>query len=401
MAREPSRSVRQAAAPPRCDPGNGGIALPPGFCAVVFADGAGSPRHLAVVPWGDVYAALNDGGILALRDADGDGRAEVKETIGGPGGSGIALAGRSLYFAANDRVLRYTLAPGRLVPAGPPVTVVSGLPTGGHTAKTIALDGRGGLFVNVGSRSNVCVERGRPGGAGADPCPELATRAGIWRFAADGAGQTQAQGTRFATGIRNAVALTVGPDGRLYALQHGRDQLGQWPGFTERDNAEKPGEELLRVAAGADFGWPYCFYDPIARRKVLAPEYGGDGVQRGRCARAADPLMAFPGHWAPESIVFYTASHFPAVYRGGAFVAFHGSWNRAPLPQAGYRVVFVPFRGGSPAGGYQDFATGFAGPQPNPGSAHRPMGLAVGPDGSLYVSDDSGGRIWRIFHHGG
>jgi glucose/arabinose dehydrogenase len=398
-----------AAAPvhaPACDADNGGITLPPGFCATVFADGLAEPRHLVVAPSGDVYVALQggrqgEGGVMALRDTDGDGRADVKQRFGSMGGSGIALAGGELFFAPDDRVLRFTLTPGRITPSAGPVTVVSGLPTGGHTAKTLALDGRGSLFVNVGSRTNSCQQRDRQAGVrGTDPCPELSSRAGIWRFSAGRTGQSQSVPDRYATGIRNAVAITWGPGGTLYAVQHGRDQLGDWPGFTAGDNAEKPGEELLRVEPGDDFGWPYCFYDPLAKRKVLAPEYGGDGRQVGRCASKKGPLMAFPGHWAPESIVFYGGGPFPARYHGGAFIAFHGSWNRAPLPQAGYRVVFVPFQNGAPSAAYETFADGFAGAQPQPGAAHRPMGLAVGPDGSLYVTDDSGGRIWRVFYRG-
>jgi glucose/arabinose dehydrogenase len=406
QAREAPPAAARADQPPACDAGNGGISLPQGFCAVVFADGLSEPRHIVAAPNGDVYVALSGGrlgggGVMALRDTSGDGRADVKERFGSGRGSGIALAGSQLYFAPDDRVLRFTLAPGHLVPTGDPVTVVTGLPTGGHTAKTVALDGRGSLFVNVGSRTNACQQRDRQARErGIDPCPELASRAGIWRFSASAAEQAQTAGSRFATGIRNAVAITVGPDGRLYALQHGRDQLGDWPGFTASDNAEKPGEEFLRPEPGDDYGWPYCYYDPLARQKVLSPEYGGDGKQAGRCSAKKSPLMAFPGHWAPESIVFYPGGQFPARYRGGAFVAFHGSWNRAPLPQAGYRVVFVPFQNGGPAGRYETFADGFAGPNPEPGAAHRPMGLAVGPDGSLYVTDDSGGRVWRIFYRG-
>jgi glucose/arabinose dehydrogenase len=185
-------------------------------------------------------------------------------------------------------------------------------------------------------------------------------------------------------------------------VSHGRDQLNGYPAFTDADNAEKPAEELFRLERGTDGGWPYCFFDPAARRKVTAPEYGGDGRDAGRCTGRAQPAAFFPAHWAPNDLVFYTGTQFPERYRGGAFVAFHGSWNRAPLPQQGYNVAFVPFRGGAPAGEYEVFARGFAGSDdPQPGTArHRPTGLAVGPDGSLYVSDDSGGRIWRILWAG-
>src|SRR5438445_429454 len=193
----------------------------------------------------------------------------------------------------------------------------------------------------------------------------------------------------YATGIRNAVGLAFAPDGQLWATQHGRDQLGQnWPKlFTVEQNAEKPSEELVRVRERDDFGWPYCYHDLELGHLVLAPEYGGDGKQVGRCAQKQEPAVAFPGHWAPDGLTFYTGAplptQFPARYMGGAFIAFHGSWNRAPLPQAGYRVVFVPFRDGRPVGTYETFADGVwhengAGPQ------HRPVGVAVGPDGPLY-----------------
>ncbi len=229
-------------------------------------------------------------------------------------------------------------------------------------------------------------------------------RAGVWVFDADEPGQTQEDGERYASGLRNLVALTIHPEnGDLYAVQHGRDQLGQnWPDlYTLEESAEKPAEEFVRIDAGDDFGWPYCYYDSAQDEKVLAPEYGGDGQKVGRCADKKDPLMAFPAHWAPNGLLFYTGGQFPEHYRGGAFIAFHGSWNRAPLPQGGYNVVFVPFEGAEPSGAWEVFAEGFAGPEMSPrGAEHRPTGLAQGPDGSLYISDDSGGRIWRVYYTG-
>lgn len=391
---------------PACDRDNGGITLPPGFCAVVFADVEGGPRHVAVAPNGDVYVGLSGrggGGVLALRDTNGDGKADQQERFGPGGGTGVAVGGGYLYYAPNDRVVRWRLAPGRLTPASAMETIVTGLPTGGHTAKNLALDGRGGLFVNLGSRTNACQTADRQAGsAGRDPCPELATRAGIWRFDANRANQTEADGVRWATGIRNAMGLAFAPGGPLYATQHGRDQLhDNWPAlFSEQKSAENPGEEFFAVDRGDDLGWPYCFYDVDQNRLVLAPEYGGKGSDVGRCAQKKAPLLAFPGHWAPESLVFYAGGEFPARYRGGAFIAFHGSWNRAPLPQAGFLVAFVPMAGGRPSGRYETFANGFAGGSTS-SPAHRPMGLAVAPDGSMYVTDDEAGRIWRIFYRGG
>lgn len=405
---------------PACDPDNGGITLPEGFCAAVIADGVGSEaasaRHITVAPNGDLYVAVQGkrgpetpaerGGVIALRDTDGDGRMDQRVRFGPSGGTGLELRGDALYFAPNDAVLRFAMTPGRLEPAGPPDTLVRDLPDGNsHTAKSLAFGADGALYVNVGSPTNACqpVDRDRrPGVRGLDPCPQLQTRAGIWRFDASRTGQTQADGERWSTGLRNAVALAHNPaDGALYAVQHGRDQLNLWPGFTDEQSANQPAEEMVRLERGADFGWPYCFFDPAAGRKVLAPEYGGNGTEVGRCADKAMPVVTFPAHWAPNDLVFYDAGQFPPAYRGGAFVAWHGSWNRAPLPQGGYKVSFVPPAAYGGTGEARVFADGFTGPAPQPGTAeHRPMGLAVGPDGSLYIASSVSGRIWRVIYTG-
>lgn len=394
-----------------CDPDNGGLTLPEGFCAVVFADIDAFPRHVVVRPNGDVFVAAirrrdaGVGGIWALRDTTGDGRADVM-TRSGPneiGGTGIDIAGDQLWFAPDDAVLRYTVPAGELTPTAGPDTVIAGLPADrSHRAKTIVLSG-GSVFVNIGSPTNSCQEPDRQSGVpGLDPCPQLETRAGIWRFDTGRTHQTQADGERFATGIRNAVALALNPaDGGLYALQHGRDQLAANWGLTDEQSAEKPAEELFRVEQGDDFGWPYCYFDPELGRKVLAPEYGGDGQAEGRCADKKGPLFAFPAHWAPNDLLFYTGSNFPARYREGVFVVFHGSWNRAPLPQGGYNVVFLPFNAGAPLASFEVFASGFAGASMQPGeAAHRPTGIAEGPDGALYITDDQAGRIWRVTWRG-
>ena len=403
-------SVAHAQAPRvACDADNGGISLPDGFCAAVVADSLGPARHIAVAPNGDLFVAIRNtrdakGGVVALRDTNRDGRMDLRERFGDNGGSGIALVGSTLFFATDDAVLRYAIPRASIRPSGAADTVVGQLPTGrSHTAKTIAVRGND-LFVNVGSPTNSCQLGDRqPQSPGQDPCPDLETRAGIWRFDARRSGQRQSDGERWATGIRNAVAITVDPSsGDLWVAQHGRDQLWQnWPAhFDTTESAELPAEELFRVARGDDFGWPYCFYDGQAKRKVLAPEYGGDGQQVGRCASAKNPVAAMPAHWAPNGLTFYRAQQFPARFRGGAFIAFHGSWNRAPRPQGGYNLVFVPIANGA-ASPYEVFATGFAGDSVQPaGARHRPVGLAVGPDGSLYVSDDRGGRIWRVMWRG-
>jgi glucose/arabinose dehydrogenase len=187
-------ALAQTTARPVCDPGNAGLRLADGFCALLVADQLGSPRHLVVAPNGDIFVAIagRSGGIVALRDTDGDGRADVRESFGGTQGSGIDLVGGHLYFSPNDAVVRYRLPAGALKPDAAPDTLVTGLPTGGHAAKTIAVASDGALYVNIGSRTNSCqVADRRNESPGNDPCTELDTRAGIWRFDANRTGQTQ------------------------------------------------------------------------------------------------------------------------------------------------------------------------------------------------------------------
>lgn len=395
---------------PACDADNGGLTLPAGFCATIFADKIGAPRHMTVAPNGDLIVGRNrsrtdSGGVMLLRDTTGDGHADLQVRFADAAGTEVAIHNGFLYATGSrGTVVRYPYTVGSTQPSGSADTIITGMPQGGHSSYNFVIDGNA-LYLNVGSRTNSCQEKDRtPDTPGIDPCTELETRAGIWKFDANGKGQTQAQGEHFATGIRNAVALARNPaDGGLYAVFHGRDGLfQQWGKLYDADqSAEKPSEEFIHITKGANFGWPYCYHDPELGHLVLAPEYGGDGKKTGRCSTMREPLLAFPAHWAPNALLFYSGTQFPAPYRGGAFVAFHGSWNRAPKPQAGYRVTFVPFANGKPTGAPQTFANGFAGAGLATGAAaHRPTGLAMGPDGALYVSDDSGGRIWRITYTG-
>ncbi len=393
------------------DADNGSITLPEGFSALLVADNVGKSRHIVVRDNGDVFAKIEkaeNGGILAMRDTTGDGRADVQEYFTDMAGSGIAIYNDYLYFSTDTSVFRVKLDEEALVPTAEPELVIGGfLSQPQHAAKSFTFDDDGHIYVTVGGPSNACQEQMRtPGSPGVDPCPQLDRQGGIWRFSANQTGQTQADGMRYATGIRNGFALDWNHEqGQLYALQHGRDQLATlWPEYyTNETSAELPAEEFLRVNEGADFGWPYCYYDPNQNKKLLAPEYGGNAEEIGRCADKEQPIMAFPAHWAPNDLVFYQGDAFPEQYRQGAFIAFHGSWNRAPLPQRGYMVAFVPFGAdGLPSGEYERFADQFAGSGgdiASPGDAeYRPTGLAVGPDGSLYISDDTQGRIWRVFH---
>ena len=352
------------------------------------------------------------GYVVALRDTSGDGKADLIERFGttsesgSRGGTGIALRDRALYVETDSNILRYTLPPDSLLPVLKPEVIVRGLTTeGDHPMHSLAVDARN-LFVNMGSATNACQLKNRQlGSPGHRPCRELETRGGIWRFDTT-AGQRFSPTKRYATGIRNAVGLAINPrDERLYATQHGRDQLAEnWPKlFNWKQSANLPAEELLQIQLGGDYGWPYCYHDSTATGGLrLAPEYGGDGKKVDDCAPKLRPAAIFPAHWAPNALAFFDVPKtFPESYRGGAFIAFHGSWNRAPEPQDGYNVVFQPMANGKASGPYQVFADGFAGPRKEPGlAAHRPTGLAVGPDGSLYISDDQGGSIWRVTYTG-
>ena len=390
---------------PVCAPDNVGLTLQPGFCALLVAESIGPARHLVVLENGDVLVAVGgaQGGVRVLRDTTGDGKADVVQSFGVGGGTGIAFAGEYLYFATNDAVVRWHWQIGALQPSAAADTVVSGLTNRRqHAAKSIVVGSDGQLYVNIGAPSNSCQKVDRtPESAGQDPCPLLDIAGGIWRFDPRRGGQTQSDGQRFATGLRNAVALAVDPGtGSVFAAQHGRDQLAaNWPKlYNDAQSAELPAEVVFRLEAGGDYGWPYCYYDWRLRKNVLQPEYGGDGKTAGRCETIPRPVVAFPGHWAPDGMVFYNNRTFPLKYRGGLFIAFHGSWNRAPLPQAGYKVVFVPIARGVATGAAEVFADGFAGPEVTPaGARYRPTGVAVGPDGSLYVTSDQGaGAVFRI-----
>jgi glucose/arabinose dehydrogenase/mono/diheme cytochrome c family protein len=404
---------------PRPDRDNGGLVLPGGFSALVVTDSIdGGARHLAISEWGDIYVKLriaNRGGNAALRDTDGDGRADILEKFGqyperGNYGTAMRIHDGYLYFSSQLVVYRFRLDSGVLAPQGEPeIVLTDDHPHGGHehVAKPVAFDGRGYMYVPFGAPSNACQELNRtPYSPGRYPCPDLLEHGGIWRFEAGKTGLTQRDGELFATGLRSVMALGFNPsDGELYAVMHGRDDLLRlWPNlFTPWQSALLPSEELFRISEGMDAGWPYCYYDQLQEKKVLAPEYGGDGNIVGGCDSAARPLIGFPGHWAPNDLLFYRGSQFPARYREGAFVAFHGSTNRAPYPQSGYFVAFIPFENGAPNGRWEVFADGFAGVDPivNVSDAvHRPMGLAEGPDGSLYICDSNKGKIWRILYRG-
>lgn len=393
-------------------PDNGGLVLPAGFKAIVVADSVGRARHITVRENGDIYVALrelkNGAGIVALRDTNRDGVADQTGYFGETSGTGIDIFAGNLYFSSTTEVFRVPLDD-NLVPVGKVETVVSGFPDQqSHAAKSFTIDDHGNLYVNVGGPSNACMEEARTtGSVGLDPCPQLEWQGGIWMFDATEINQEHREhGYHYATGIRNAVALDWNASAdALYGVQHGRDQLNTlWPDYyTEEDNALIPSEDFFLIEDGANFGWPYTYFDGLKNQRMIAPEYGGDGVKTAEPGQYEAPILTFPGHWAPNDLIFYDGAQFPDRYRRGAFVAFHGSWNRAPQPQAGYNITFVPMSGGQPSADYEIFADGFPGIESftAPSDARsRPTGVAEGPDGSLYISDSVKGKIWRIVYVG-
>jgi glucose/arabinose dehydrogenase len=420
----------QAAAPAAqtnaCPGDNGGLTLPSGFCATVFADNLGHVRHMTVAPNGVLYVNTWSGRfyhfdkppaggfLVALKDTKGAGHADVIKRFGAgvpegsAGGTGIAYYNGAIYAEQNDKIIRYTLPtdPNSIAPTGDAEIVVSGLPlTGNHPMHPFIIDAQGHIYVDLGSATNSCqLDDRMPGSPGHDPCTELKTRAGTWRYDANKTGQHFSAAERYVTGLRNGEGFGFDSAGRLFATQHGRDQLAQNFSklYTPAQSAEQPAEELVQEHQGADYGWPECYYDRFQKKLVLAPEYGGDGGKKvGICAEKTAPVAAFPGHWAPNDLLIYTGKSFPAAYHDGAFIAFHGSWNRAPEPQGGYNVVFQPLKDGKAAGDFVIFADGFAGAIKEPGqAAFRPTGLAMAPDGSVYVSDDKHGRIWHVTYAG-
>jgi glucose/arabinose dehydrogenase len=388
---------------------NAGLKLPAGFNATIIADTLGHARHIAAAPNGVLFVKLerlkNGKGIYRFEDADKDGKFEKVTSFGNFGGTGIAVKNGYLYASSDDDVYRYHLNDKMEVeqPDAPEKIITGLLNKRQHSAKAIALDNAGNIYVNIGAPSNSCQVADRTKGSpGQDPCPILENAAGIWRFRADQPNQGYKDGKNYATGLRNVVGLDWNTEiNELFVMQHGRDDLGRlFPEFyNDQQSAELPAEEMFMVKEGSNCGWPYCYFDNVQNKKILAPEYGGDGKKTNRCSNMQQPVVAFPAHLAPNALLFYTGSQFPAKYKNGAFIAFHGSWNRAPMPQEGYYVVFVPFEKGQPSGKWEIFADGFSGLKEvkSPGDAkHRPCGLTQSPDGSLFVTDDVKGTVYRI-----
>ncbi|MBC8054798.1 MAG: PQQ-dependent sugar dehydrogenase [Sphingobacteriaceae bacterium] len=381
--------------------------MPAGFKASIVADTTGRPRHIAITKKGDIYVKLfrkvKEKGLLMLQDKDGDGKYETKTAFGDYIGTGLYLKDNYLYASSDEAVFRYKLdANEHVINPNKPDTLVKGLVSRKqHETKSLVLDNNGNIYVNIGAPSNSCQIKDRQmGSLGQPDCPILETAGGIWQFKIDKFNQSYPEGVRYATGLRNVMGLDWNQQNNtLFVMQHGRDQLTMFPElFDSKLNAELPAECMYMIKYGDNAGWPYIYFDPFQKKKILAPEYGGDGKKEGD-SKFIDPVVAFPAHMAPNGLLFYTGNMFPEKYKNGAFVAFHGSWNRSPEPQKGFMVAFVPFKNGKPSGEWEVFADGFAG-SPEKAAAgrpdHKPCGLAMGPDGSLYVTDDAKGAIYKI-----
>lgn len=408
---------------PAADADNGGLFLPEGFGALVVADSVGPTRHLAVNNNGDIYVKLRittgDRGNIALRDTTGDGRVDVFQRFGAyPNDGSFATEMRIhngyLYFSSELVVYRQKLTPPQLLPDSElEVIVIDHHPMQWHNAKSLAFDNDGNIYVTFSAPTNVCEDWNSiqyfSGGPTADvkgfsPCPQLNDQACVWKFDEKELKQYQNDGQKFASGLRSIVAISWNEDDNsLYAVVHGRDYLSSHAPqyFNSWQNAVLPAEEFVKIKEGDDYGWPYSYYDPLKHKRMVAPEYGGDGIKEAR--GYADPIMGLPAHWAPNDLLFYKGDQFPGRYRKGAFIAFHGSTNRAPYPQGGYIVAFIPFVKGKPTDQWEVFADGFVGVDTvvNMSDAkYRPMGLAEGPDGSLYISESKKGKIWRVVFNG-
>ena len=346
------------------------LKLPEGFHIAAFATDVDGARMLTFTPGGVLLASESgENKIVALPDAKHTGKAERAVTVlsGLNEPHGIAFYEGKLYIAENDKVRRYDWDEANLRATNP--VKLTDLPTGGgHSTRSLLFHG-GKMYVSAGSSCNVCVEKDQ-------------RRATVMEFNPDGTGQKI-----FAKGLRNSVGLAVNPKtDTVWVTVNGRDWLGD----------DLPPETIYDLGhGGVDAGWPYCYGDRIFDSefaKSVDPALGPD-----RCKNVIEPKLQMQAHSAPLGLAFYEGTMFPPEYRNNIFVVFHGSWNRN-VP-TGYKVVRVKLDDkGQPIGGAQDFITGWIAPGETKKGRWmgRPVGIAFGSDGSMYVSDDAGGVIYRV-----
>jgi len=329
------------------------LRVPNGFKISVFAQNVQGVRYMVLGPDNAIYASQPASGLVVkITDRNNDGVADTIVTVasglGGP--FGIAFRGDTMYVAEVRQVVRFD--PGKTQP----VRIISDIPAGGHSTRTILFGPDGKLYLSVGSSCNLCDERD-------------SLRASVSVYNRDGSG-----GRVFARGLRNTVGMAFNPTtGELWGNNNDRDNLGD----------DLPPEHVNIIKDGRYYGWPQCYLPGKPN-----PEYGSAD-----CSQVEPPAITVQAHSAPLGLAFYTGTQFPADYRGDAFMTLHGSWNRS-IP-TGAKVVRVQVdSGGRRATGVDDFITGW---QRGDGSRWgRPVGLLVLPDGSLLVSDDTGGKIWRV-----
>jgi len=277
---------------------NGGLFLPDGFGAITVVDSVGESRHLAVNDNGDIYIKLRittgDKGNVALRDTNKDGKADIIQRFGDYPNDGrfaneMRIHKGYLYFSSELVIYRQKLNKGELIPKGKPeILLTDPYPIRWHNAKTLAFDNKGGMYVTFSAPTNACELATQQSGdssvviKGEYPCSQLDILGGIWRYDDSKMNQKKSDGRRYATGLRSVVAMTWNEDDNsLYALNHGRDYLNtRAPNyFSEWDNTVLPAEEFMKINRGDDFGWPYTYYDHFKGKRMLAPEYGGDGMK--------------------------------------------------------------------------------------------------------------------------
>ena len=286
---------------------------------------------------------------------------------GNAGGTGIALYNGALYAETNDRIVRYALPAGAVAPSGPPEVIVSGLPlTGDHPMHPFGIDAQGGLYVDLGSATNSCqVENRMPNSPGIQPCTELETRAGIWRYDANRTGQRFSPAERFVTGLRNGEGIAFDSAGRMFATQHGRDQLREnWPSlYTPQQGADEPAEELVQLEHGADYGWPYCYFDltpaQARPRSGIRRRRRQDGRTVRRQASPGRGLSRALGAQRPADLRWDSSSRLPTGAARSSPSTARGTARRSR--RAATTWCSSRSRTARPPGRYVVFADGFAG----------------------------------------